>query len=70
MVKIYTKKGDEGRTSLYSGERVSKTNPIIEAIGTLDELQSHIGVLKTSYPHWYRMMNDLEGIQKTLIDIS
>ena len=70
MVKIYTRKGDEGTTSLYSGERVLKTDPIIEAVGTLDELQSHIGVLKTisNCPHW--VLNDLEKIQRTLIDIS
>ncbi len=70
MVKIYTKKGDKGETSLYSGERVLKTNPIIEAVGTLDELQSHIGVLRTisNNPHW--VLNELEEIQRTLIDIS
>ncbi len=70
MVKIYTRKGDKGETSLYSGERVLKTNQIIEAVGCLDELQSHIGVLKTisNSPHW--VLNELEGIQRTLIDIS
>jgi cob(I)alamin adenosyltransferase len=70
MVKIYTKKGDKGTTSLYSGERVSKTNGIIEAIGVIDELQGHIGVLKVlpKNPHW--IWNELEKIQINLINIS
>jgi cob(I)alamin adenosyltransferase len=43
--KIYTKKGDEGFTSLVGGERVSKTNPRIEAYGTVDELNTFIACL-------------------------
>lgn len=45
MSKIYTKTGDEGMTSLVGGERVSKCSPRLESYGTVDELNSHIGML-------------------------
>ncbi len=41
---IYTKKGDKGRTSLGSGVKVWKNSERVEAYGTVDELNSHIGV--------------------------
>ena len=39
-MKIYTKTGDQGMTSLYGGERVSKSHLRIETYGTLDELNA------------------------------
>lgn len=60
--KIYTKGGDKGKTSLLGGSRVSKYHEKIQAYGTLDELNSFIGLLR-----------DQEGIceetQKFLFDI-
>lgn len=44
--KIYTKGGDKGQTSLLGGARVYKYDPRIEAYGTLDELNSFIGVVR------------------------
>ncbi|MEA2041106.1 MAG: cob(I)yrinic acid a,c-diamide adenosyltransferase [Bacteroidota bacterium] len=44
-MKIYTKGGDRGKTSLLSGERVEKDNINIEAYGTVDELNSFVGLL-------------------------
>lgn len=44
-MKIYTKTGDEGNTGLFGGERISKDDIRIEAYGTVDELNAHIGVL-------------------------
>ena len=44
-MKIYTKTGDKGETSLIGGVRVVKYHPRIEAYGTIDELNSHIGYL-------------------------
>lgn len=45
--KIYTKKGDDGTTSLLSGDRIKKTNPLIRSVGSLDELNSFIGLLRS-----------------------
>jgi len=43
-MKIYTKTGDKGETGLINGNRVSKANPRIVAYGTVDELNSNIGL--------------------------
>ncbi|MAY82885.1 MAG: ATP:cob(I)alamin adenosyltransferase [Flavobacteriales bacterium] len=45
-MKIYTKKGDSGTTSLLGGARVPKHHLRIEAYGTVDELNSHIGMIR------------------------
>lgn len=42
-MKIYTRKGDEGFTSLLAGLRARKDDPRIDTVGTLDELNSHLG---------------------------
>lgn len=47
-MKIYTKTGDKGKTSLYDGTRVDKDDLRVESYGTLDELNSYIG-LCTNY---------------------
>lgn len=44
-MKIYTKTGDAGKTSLIGGTKVLKSDPRIEAYGTVDELNSHIGLV-------------------------
>ena len=44
LTKIYTKKGDEGETSLGGGQRVPKEHLRVTAYGTVDELNSQIGV--------------------------
>ncbi len=46
-MKIYTKTGDQGSTSLYGGERVSKNNDRINAYGTVDELNALLGLTIT-----------------------
>lgn len=45
-MKITTKSGDTGETSLFGGKKVSKNSPVIEVIGALDELQAFIGFCK------------------------
>ena len=45
-MKIYTKTGDRGTTGIRGGERVSKTDQRIEANGTIDELNSILGIVR------------------------
>lgn len=49
-MKIYTRTGDKGRTSLIGGKRVAKTHQRLEAYGTIDELNAHIGLLLSLLP--------------------
>ena len=46
-MKIYTKTGDQGETGLFGGPRVSKNHARIEAFGTVDELNSQLGLIRT-----------------------
>ncbi|MFM7205044.1 MAG: cob(I)yrinic acid a,c-diamide adenosyltransferase [Planctomycetaceae bacterium] len=46
-MKIYTKTGDAGQTGLFGGPRVRKDHARIEAFGTVDELNSHLGMVRT-----------------------
>jgi cob(I)alamin adenosyltransferase len=61
-MKIYTKKGDSGETSLFGGQRVSKSSLRIEAYGTVDELNSVLGVA-ASYQIDSRTKELLDQIQ-------
>lgn len=63
-MKVYTKKGDKGYTSLLSGERVSKTDIRIDAVGVLDELNSFVGLLRSEMFE----SDELEKIQWTLFN--
>lgn len=45
-MKIYTKTGDQGTTALFGGQRLPKSDLRIEAYGTVDELNSHVGLLR------------------------
>lgn len=47
-MKVYTKTGDNGTTSLVGGKRVKKSDPRVEAYGDIDELISYIGVIRSS----------------------
>jgi cob(I)alamin adenosyltransferase len=46
-MKITTRKGDHGQTAILGARQVSKSHPLIELIGQIDELQTVIGLLKT-----------------------
>lgn len=50
-IKIYTKTGDQGKTSLIGGTKVAKSNIRIEAYGTIDELNSFIGLTSDQLSH-------------------
>jgi cob(I)alamin adenosyltransferase len=69
LTRIYTRLGDGGETHLGDMSRVPKTHPRIEAYGTVDELNAHIGValatdgLPAGYPEW------LAHVQNDLFDV-
>ena len=68
LTRIYTRAGDAGETSLGDGARVAKTDPRIEAYGTVDELNSFIGLtLAGELPDEFRPW--LESIQNDLFDL-
>lgn len=67
MPKLYTKKGDKGNTSLYDGSVCSKSNPIFDLLGDLDELGSHIGLLCSKLGSYNG--DKLREIQVKLLDI-
>jgi cob(I)alamin adenosyltransferase len=69
LTRIYTKLGDGGETHLGDMSRVRKTHPRIEAYGTVDELNSYIGVILTvpDLPALYR--DWLARIQNDLFDV-
>jgi cob(I)alamin adenosyltransferase len=69
LTRIYTRLGDSGETHLGDMSRVPKTHPRIEAYGTIDELNSHIGVLMAfdDVPSPYRPW--LERVQNDLFDV-
>lgn len=49
-MKIYTRTGDAGTTGLFSGQRVAKTHPRVSAYGTVDEMNSVLGVARSAKP--------------------
>ena len=65
---IYTRKGDSGMTSLATGERVRKDSLRLECYGTIDELNSHLGLLLAEVEEEAARQR-LVGIQNTLFVI-
>lgn len=63
---LYTATGDKGMTSLVGGTRVRKTSPRLEAYGTLDELNSFIGVVDAG---WRESFGDNDNQVAVLYDI-
>ncbi len=70
-MKIYTKRGDGGRTDLPGGRRLWKSDIHFDALGDLDELNSTVGLIRSTLD---RSQNDLDSelrsIQKVLIGLS
>lgn len=69
IMKVYTRTGDEGETSLVGGKRVGKASPRLEAYGTVDELTSVIGLLLT-YVEDADIRDCLLGVQQRLFHVS
>lgn len=70
--KIYTKSGDDGTTRLVDGSCVEKFNPRVEAYGTVDELNSYLGVVRAhlqNLPELISLDATLEKIQNELFNI-
>lgn len=59
MSSLYTRRGDEGKTDLFSGERVSKVDPRIEAYGTVDELNSVLGMANSFLENQHQDFEEL-----------
>lgn len=68
MPKIYTKTGDKGKSSLYTGERVHKTDVIFDCLGTIDTCNAFIG-LSMEYNDDDKISKDLELIMHDLMNI-
>lgn len=68
-MKIYTKSGDKGLTSLASGKRVSKSDKLVELYGTTDELNSFIGVAISFLDNNSKLIEPLTKIQNLLFEI-
>ncbi|MBQ9583594.1 MAG: cob(I)yrinic acid a,c-diamide adenosyltransferase [Bacteroidales bacterium] len=68
-MKIYTKKGDDGTTSLIGGNRVAKCSSRVQAYGDADELISYLGVVR-AHCTAAKMQEELLEIQKQLMDVS
>lgn len=71
MTKIYTKTGDKGQTSLYTGERIPKSDPIFGALGAVDECNCAIGAAISHFPKQdlHAIREQLETIQHALFDV-
>jgi cob(I)alamin adenosyltransferase len=71
-MKLYTRSGDDGTTGLFSGARVSKNHPRIEAYGTVDEFNACLGVAIAACggrPEELAIKTILDQVQSRLFDI-
>jgi cob(I)alamin adenosyltransferase len=70
QMKIYTGGGDRGKTSLFSGERVTKGHERIEAYGDVDELSSFLGAFAAGLPETQRALGrEIQQIQSDLFHL-
>jgi len=77
LTRIYTRTGDKGLTALVGGGRVPKESGRLEAYGTIDELNTIVGIVRTLLPEykqglggdydWYSEM--LRRVQNELFDV-
>jgi cob(I)alamin adenosyltransferase len=68
ITRVYTRSGDDGTTSLGSGQRVAKSSPRVEAYGTVDELNAQIGAVLATGPAG-DLVGPLRQIQNELVHV-
>ncbi|UPK66712.1 cob(I)yrinic acid a,c-diamide adenosyltransferase [Chitinophaga filiformis] len=68
-MKIYTRKGDKGTTALFGGSRVDKDDVRVNCYGTLDEVNSTIGLLRAKLGSDHAWQPNLHKIQKDMMDM-
>ena len=68
LSKIYTRTGDDGTTGLANGERVAKTDPRVEAFGSVDEVNSAIGLVLAESALDTRVRTTLTRVQHELFE--
>mmetsp|Transcript_11949 Transcript_11949/g.24014 ORF Transcript_11949/g.24014 Transcript_11949/m.24014 type:complete len:223 (+) Transcript_11949:122-790(+) len=69
IMKIYTKTGDKGTSSLYNGERRSKTDDVFKALGDVDELNSLLGIAREHIGVQSTVDTQIQEIQSRLLDV-
>ena len=69
LSKIYTRTGDDGSTGLADGNRIAKNAQRVEAMGTADELNCHIGLLIETLDSDDTLVDSLRRIQHHLFDL-
>jgi cob(I)alamin adenosyltransferase len=65
-MKFFSGKGDDGKSSLLEGDRISKSDPVFELIGTLDELSANLGMAISLCKDQPDVRGDLQKIQQIL----
>ena len=68
-MKIYTRKGDKGQTGVFGGKRTAKDSPRIVCLGTLDEANTTVGLLRAKLGHDHEWQPNLHRIQKDMMDM-
>ncbi|HKL12638.1 MAG TPA: cob(I)yrinic acid a,c-diamide adenosyltransferase, partial [Halanaerobiales bacterium] len=68
-MKIYTRGGDKGNTSLFDNSRVPKDSARVESYGTLDELNSQLGMARSMLKN-NELANTIKNIQRQLFNVA
>ncbi len=69
-MKLYTGGGDAGNTSLFSGERVAKADPRVDAYGALDELNAALGLVGAALPaDQAELLAEIRAVQSDLLTV-
>ncbi len=67
-MSIYTKTGDRGETGIWGGKRVAKDSALVEALGSIDELNAQLGIVLAQIKN-KKIKQDVEKIQQDLFSI-